>query len=648
MKQYNRILALLAATTIGIGCNPLPALAGNPINQISAVTVDDSGNLVIQVEGEGFDPLVRLEPSVINGQYRILITGNDVTVSPSLKQNGTGLTRVVADKIPAVETAILNQSGKNQSFQLVLTAWQKLQPQVYSNNGQQIVIALVGDHSLPAAVIARRQQAELAKRQAEQKQQQALAEQRRQKELQAAQATRKKSYLAELQRQLSQPFKTAAPGAPASHTTVTSPSSSHSQIAVNANNLDLSEQQLSQANDAVPEALAQLQMAQTLGHRYNPQSLAQTQAQPDHPGQDMPFSPADETGTPMHLKATPANYKPDQSFGEALQNNPSDFEQVFSSINTLSIYALANRSQMSPAFLQAWQAIRDGNIAGAEMTLRNMMDKYPNDPAAQYLLAQVLLLPVRENPDSSPAVRADNITRRETARQLLLKTIVHTPYLPAYSALLGLYLDDGNYKDAQRLWTKASAEYPDDPAILYQQGRLNEGLNDLATARYAYLQALAKQPENPELHYRLAQIELKSGKPDSARWEAMQALASAPQNSGIWTLMGQIAAQQQNPEQAARYYQQAINPDGLLQAAKLLEAQHQPQSALNLYKAVETLAENDADQLYALGQTYAEHQQNERAEAVLKRFLTITKAVHDSRTEQAQALLKQVGRKHKR
>ena len=168
------------------------ALAQSVPNAITAVTVSPSGDLILTVEGEGFDPLLRLE-SAANGSYRVVVQATGVTLAPGVMAINTHLGQDFQGKIPAIEGGrITALSGKGSQsgtgVQVILTAWRKLQPQILSNDGHQIVITLIGERSLPPAIAARQrlllQQAEQA-RQAAQKLaetkalQQKLAEQKR-------------------------------------------------------------------------------------------------------------------------------------------------------------------------------------------------------------------------------------------------------------------------------------------------------------------------------------------------------------------------------------------------------------------------------------------------------------------------------------
>jgi|GEM_PF-5841798 len=678
MKQYNGLWALLAAACVG--CGALPALAepvSPPITHITDLQVDDAGNLVLAVTGEGFDPLVRLEPTA-NGQYRIVIQGADVALDTKLKQTQGTFSAALLRKIPAIENVRLSPDAHNQRFELVLTAWQKIQPQVRSNNGQQIVISLIGNHDLPPAILARKRQAEAAKPQVLHKQANVIEASEapagtptgskpprqpimvKQRPDQNAQQTRRvtdkpvqnkaviasKSQpnpnLSKLQRQLAateilrekpvvKPFQKSDPH--------------RQQIAVGPSNLDPQDlPKVAGTTEPTEENYVQLQLAQTFGKPFKPKTLANDRIPPA--GQDMPYSPTDEMVTPIHLKATPANFKPDPSNLDPTED-ASGYERVFSSTNGLSPYALANRPGMNPAFLQAWQSLREGNTTGAEMILGNLLEKAPDDAPARYLLARILLQPTVENAGNAQP-GSETLRRRDIARQELLKILAKTPYLPAYISLLNLYMENGHYQDAQRVWVKASAEYPDDAMILYYQGRLSESKNDLETARYAYSQALSKQPDNPEFHSRLAQLELKAGKPASAEWEATEALTINPADATLWGLMARIAERQQDTQSAARYYARAIPPDTLLQYARLLESRKQTQPATALYKAVEALAGDDPDQLFNLSMAYVEHQQSDRAEAVLKRFLAISKNKPDVRIEQVKTALQQIRNKRER
>ncbi len=717
MGKTSGLMALLAL--MGLSGLPLACLAEPADNRVNDIAVDTAGNLVLNVSGEGFDPLVKLE-SAPNGQYRIILQSNDASLAPELTQRRQAVVQALQAKIPAIESADFSPDG---GFRMVITVWQKLQPQVRGNTGSQIVIGLTGNHSLPPTVALRKQQAETAHKLAERKQQQAKAQQEaaRQKAAEAAEALRqqqaKQAALRKKQQEQALALKRrqdvllalksaqekekgslAPPQKPMvkatgeqkrPHLTALQQAQRSGKlpsIAINGENLDLSDLQQPSRN---PSQIAQAfspdseldainfqltQELQRLQKQFHPGMLAQDKIpanrnQPDgiqpNPQTTTPNQAAEDEDSPdaapsqpLKLKAAPAGFTPDEdqgNFDRPADGAPSGFQRVFSIQNTQSPYSLLNNPNANAGIQKAWQDILAGNLTGAELGLRTWLEKSPTDSIARFLLAQVLLQPTTEavaeaQGNNSQKTTQETTARREAARQELLKIVNQSPYLPAYVALLDGYIDDENYTGAQRLWMKVSSLYPNEAAVFYEQGRLNDGLKDTATARYAYLQALTKQPGNPEFHYRLAQLELKDGHPDAAQWELSQALALAPTDSRLWKLMGFIAEKRQEPQKAARFYRQAVQADALINLARMLEnqnpvSQERKEQAQSLYRAVESLAGDDLDLLYNLGMIYAGQRKADRAEAVLKHFLQLNQNPQDSRIPQAKNALKELGKK---
>jgi hypothetical protein len=170
----------------------MPAgFAEPPSSKIMGISASPQGDLVLRVEGEGFDPILRLEPisptrQTPAGTYRIVVQGLGVKLDSQSAGSLSRLSLDLVDRLPAIEKVQWTESTTRQpSFQLSLISCRKLQPQVLSNSGQEIVISLLGDHSAPPAVLAHRRVLVQLEQEAREKKakQLELAEQRRQAEV---------------------------------------------------------------------------------------------------------------------------------------------------------------------------------------------------------------------------------------------------------------------------------------------------------------------------------------------------------------------------------------------------------------------------------------------------------------------------------
>jgi len=164
-------------------------------SKILGISASPQGDLVLRVEGEGFDPILRLETTSPTkqtpaGVYRIVLQGLGVKLDSQSAGSLSHLNLDLVERLPAIEKvqwteSTTQQVGQQPGFQLALISWRKLQPQVLSNSGQEIVIRLLGDHSAPPAVLAHRRVLAQLEQVAREKKAKLLelAEQRRQAEL---------------------------------------------------------------------------------------------------------------------------------------------------------------------------------------------------------------------------------------------------------------------------------------------------------------------------------------------------------------------------------------------------------------------------------------------------------------------------------
>jgi Flp pilus assembly protein TadD len=759
--------ALLAFWPLAFAAlSPLSAGAQEAFSQVTNISVSPNGELVIQVDGEGFDPMLKLE-TLPNGEYRIVVQGKGVILAPGINQASTHLGADFKGKIPAIEGATLSGvTATNDGFQLVLTAWRKLQPQISSNSGDRIVISLIGDKSLPPAVLAKRQQVEqqrvaAIKKQAEIQRQialQKLAQQQHQMELkrqadqlfqaelhhqaeqlqiaQFKQNELKKAeqrnqadmrriveqqvYTEQQQAALNGPEEQNSPQDEAQYQTelrqqqqaladrqhqalmyaqtlaekngtpIGQQLSSLHDLNQSANvpiGLSKSSQNAVDTNDwktayiapkPVPteELFTQLQVAQQMGQPTTSKNLAQessptpmtqyTQVTPVQSAQPAPESintptpNSDSTedttpAEPLRLTKPPADYAAPEPEWKApqptqpLQNKHHDPETKPAQspgafvMPMGSIYAAINQPNADASLRKAWQDLMAGNAIAAQTTLHERLQSAPNDTNARYLLAQILLSPLLEKPNATPTEAGQALRdRREEATQELLKNYAQSLHWPSCQALIELFLDEGKLEEASRILAQAVKAYPHESGVTYEQGRLQEALDDLNAARIAYQQALGLQPANPEIHYRLAQVELKSNHLEAARWELLQGLTWSPNDSRLYKLLGYIADKTGQAPQAAQAYRQALPVDALINYARALETQNEPERALSLYQAVEALAGDNGDILYNLAMIYTNTHRPTRAAAMLNRFLSLNGNQDDARIGKAKSLLKQL------
>lgn len=568
----------LQAVVLATGLMHLP-FADAAENRITQVDADTEGNIILTVEGEGFDPLLQLEAAG-NGTYRIVIQASDVNVDDTLRQNMAALNRRVEEKIPAI-TAVNFFTDKTQSgtgIRLVLESARKLQPHVRGNTGSQIVISLIGDRSRPA--------------------------------LAASPAVEKKAVAAS-------PAREKPTGKKAPSSSQWQPG--YRNVTVEALDLEQPAQPAARPAELIPPTTPRkpAEPVTSISENITPVAPAQEPAHVEEPEVSVPVSP-------LKLKATPPNFQPHEP------EMPPAGTPAGSTLQPSWIaYATGDQSPLSVR--QAWQEMMSGNAIAAQTMLQAYLQGAGrNDAMARYLYARMLL-----------ADTADQ-SQRESARHELLTIVSQAPHLPAYLLLMDLYLEDGNYEDAGRLWEKVAPKYPREATVLYRKGRLHEALNELDAARETYMRALSIQPDNGYFYYRLAQAELKSGRLEAAQWTINQGLVIAPDDARLWKLNGYLADKRNNLPQSAKAYRHALQPDALINYGRVLEKQKQREKALSVYRAAEALGQDDPDILFNLGMLYAGMHEDVRARETLQRFVTLRKDASDSRVAKAKGVLKQI------
>lgn len=665
-KKQGRLIHLLAGSLLLTSL--LSARAEEAVNELTDITLNPQGDMILNITGEGFDPQLHSR-RLPDGAYQITIAAKNVIISP---QNISALEGKFKQWIPAVQSCLI--ASDQYGFQLNLTSWQPLQPQIKSNSGEQIVIHLNGDNQLPSAIVAQQKKEAEFKQQAEQKRLQALAiEKEKAALLQQQQAAAAKKLeqdkklaaerllkqqkaqeeatkLAAIQKQQALEAKRLALQKQKETERLQALKALEAKrvpsIAVNKAALDTDwpDQETPvplalQATDEVVELTPSSQRKSSLASAsphfetvFTPQMLAQDKK--PMPGAQNAFSEPltdeDETApsTPLRLHKTPANYDPD-----------SKTQQVYRSFRDDSVSYSEYTIPSEPAIRRAWENMQTGQADNAELDLRSFLERNPNDIEARFLLALLLEQKARK---ISPNPKEVDTNYLENARSELLKIINQQAFLPAYLKLIDQYLDEGNLSDAGKLLDKVIPLYQQSAEVWFHKGRLSEFKNELNEAKAAYTNALTLDPKHPEYHYRLAQIHLKQEHWSSCRLELLQTLAISPDDARCWKLLGYLAEKQGAPQQAAQWYKASLQPDVMIYYARLLEKQNQPQQALSLYQAVESIAGEDMDLLFNLAMIYSEGQHPQRTEALLKRFLKLSTNPDDTRVAQAKTLLKQI------
>lgn len=647
-RTQGRLIHLLAGTLLLVSLLPAHA-EETPLNELTDITLNPQGDMILNVTGGGFDPQLQSR-RLPNGAYQITIGARNVVINP---KNIATLEGRFKHWLPAVQECLL--ASDSYGFQLNLTSWQPLQPQVKSNTGTQVVIGLNGNSQHPAAMLAQPEkeapQAEPEKKLAAERvlqHQKEQAETARMAAIQKQQATTKANALmAKQKRQEAERLQTVKALTPLPHLPFIALGGTAIDTDWQARGLQhpvampaVDEPVVDDVVELTPTRKSKEQLTSLFPHfdqvdpALTPQRLMQDRKPPL--GEPVSFSdavpPDDETApsAPLKLQKTPEGYDPDSKTQQVYRNFPAD-----------AVSGSEYATSAEPAVRRAWESMQLGHSDNAELDLQSFLARNPHHIEARYLLALLLEQKTRK------AVRSNKDTDKnqfENTRAELLNIVNQQAFLPAYLKLVDLYLDEGNLSEAAHWLDKIIPRYQQSAEIWFHQGRLMEFKNELDEAQAAYTNALALDAKHPEYHYRLAQVHLKREQWHACRLELLQTLAISPDDARCWKLLGYLAERQGDLQQAAQWYKASLQPDVLIYYARLLEKQSQSQQALALYQAVETMAGDDPDLLFSLAMIYSEGPHPQRTEALLKRFLKLSTHENDARVTQAKALLKSMKR----
>ncbi len=631
-------------------------------SRLTRIWVNLDGNIEMEVQGLGFDPLMRLERAA-GGMYHIIIDGDDVALGDSTRASLQQFSQDLSRKVPAIAGGNYYQRVQgSDGIRIVLNSYRRLQPQVLSNSGSRILITLVGDRSMPPSVLAKQQPKPAP--------------------VQPKSTANPSNTKAVSVRQTSSTAKASVtPAKPVGQTVKSQPAQARNQSEEEREkeSLYLAEQRKLE-RQRQEEARRQMALSSQHGSKKmvvvppaegvaaNPTTT--TASKPAFDDSEVMFDPApaaredripldpqlppmDDTPEavpvdPIKLKSQPPSYQmPDDAEDGASGMLDQPLPQPQPAVRSNSLpQPRQDRMTAAPAqptqlavnasplgalhsspidegvagaiVRQAKTAVQEGNLAGAQSVLETHLASMPGDAEARYLLAQIHLTVAGQSKDAATAR-----SRRQAAMDELNRIINAEAHLPAYLSLMDLYFADANMAQAQALLDRAAAQWPNEPVVMAYKGQAQEMSGNLEAAREAYTQAIAAEPGNAEFHYRLAMVEMKSGRFEAARWQLSRALAIAPDDTRLWKLMGYIAERENNPDAAGEFYRKALNPDAMINYGRLLQHQRQTQKALVVYEAVAQMAPDDPDILFNLGMIYADMKQKQRAENILEHYLKL-------------------------
>lgn len=678
LPQFNRQgrLIHLLATTLLIAAT-LPVRAAETLSELTHLTLSKQGEMTLRISGEnsaeGFDPQFETR-RLPNGAYQITIGARQVVIG--------------SDKIalwqeqfkqwaPAIQDCLI--ASDQYGFQVNLTSWEPLQPQIKSNQGEQVIIRLngklqsqpkAGQSQNPPPATAKQKQITATHPEIKQTPkalpqvvtgaEKAVATQKPEAPLSTSETSKVAQQVVASSTSNKEPSVPVKPKTPEPLKAIHD-LQNHRAPTIALNNAALDTDWSSGKTRQAPMALlasADPEIETIEFSKPSPHLPVSTSKEPPASRTTPPlrqeiayqapslskentifrqepvyfsksFANEDITApeTPLKLQKTPSGYDPD-----------SKTQQVYTSKSyDLPLYS-EYIAPSEPTVRRAWENLRNGQADDAELTLRSYLRRSPDDVEARFLLAHIL--EQKEQQTLSPRKKGNNNQQTQSQSEWQ-KIISKQDFLPAYLKLVDHYLDTGNLVEAEKILNTAIPRYQQSSELWFHKGRLLEFRNDLPQAQAAYTNALSLDARHPEYHYRLAQTHFKQEDWKACKQALLKTLAISPDDARCWKLLGYLAEKDNQSTQAAHWYQLSLQPDAMIYYARLLEKQNQPQKASSIYQAVQTIADDDPDLLFSLAMIYSEGPRPQQAEPLLKRYIKLS-PTDEAKVNQAKAMLRQI------
>lgn len=292
-------------------------------------------------------------------------------------------------------------------------------------------------------------------------------------------------------------------------------------------------------------------------------------------------------------------------------------------------------------------AMDDGDLAGAERTLRAVLAREPGAPEIYNLLGLVLekqgRLPeaVKAYAESArldansaePRNNLGNLARRDRhddeAERWYLEAIAADPYfMGAYNNLALLCQSRGQLDRAIDLYGRALGKAPQNAVVMNNLASLYFATGDNRNARALWRQAIEADPKYASPLNNLAGMAL--AEEDDATAEALldRALSLDPNYGDAHINKALVARRKGDNEAARRELHEAAKDDRAAGTAHMHLAlidldERRPSQAVEELEAGRKLLGDRTDLLNALGESYARMQERPKALAVLRRSLEL-------------------------
>lgn len=251
--------------------------------------------------------------------------------------------------------------------------------------------------------------------------------------------------------------------------------------------------------------------------------------------------------------------------------------------------------------------VDSGRVAEAERTLHDFLATHPSDPEAHFLLGYVLF---REQ------------KARESLAEFTAGAKYRRPKAEEFKIVASDYVLLGDFADADKWFSQAVAESPDDAVANYLLGRTKFNENDFPAAIASFERAIKLRPRYVEAENNIGLAWKELNDLEKARLAFLAAIdwqGDALMDAQPFFNLGTLLADQNQPDAAIPYLDKAAamspdNPSIHEELSHVYAAQQNlPKAQSELERAV-ALAPNIASLHFKLGQIYRKEGLKDRAQ----------------------------------
>ena len=218
--------------------------------------------------------------------------------------------------------------------------------------------------------------------------------------------------------------------------------------------------------------------------------------------------------------------------------------------------AAAAPDQLDAAFLEADILAAQGDGAGSDRVFEHATAVDPESPRPYLALARRRLAGGRALDAIALIERAQAVAPADLETRVML---------------VAALASSGQRAAAIEAGEAAVSEWPDQPFLYLQLGRLQASDGKLDQARGALIVALRLDPASIEILRALAAVETSAGLKDSARGRIEERLRQRPRDPALLTMLGLLLEDQNHSAAAERAFERAlaVNPSDAIAANNL-------------------------------------------------------------------------------